>query len=203
MKSQGLHQSYGIPQHSLVACCALDPKADIGGRQNMPTRSCLVSRIPLRGLRFSGQWSYHCPSVPREQNRIPQSLNHILSFCGSTPNHSAPSWAWGLWYVTRPYNSDLASQEVLKKVSPYHCLGYIWSQVDKVGKKHLTSTIDAVFTQLNYVISCVITTCLGDKRMKDTDRAKVVEHWIQVAMVCCRMGSGSLSSPFSLSGCGL
>ncbi|XP_073928251.1 ral guanine nucleotide dissociation stimulator-like [Castor canadensis] len=78
----------------------------------------------------------------------------------------------------------LMDAEVLKKVSPYHCLGYIWSQVDKVGKKHLTSTIDAVFTQLNYVISCVITTCLGDKRMKDTDRAKVVEHWIQVAMEC-------------------
>jgi hypothetical protein len=76
-------------------------------------------------------------SAQGTKHRIPQRLSNILSFCGSTPNHSAPSCASELWYVTRPYNSDLASQEVLKKVLPYHCLGYIWSQMDKAGKKHM------------------------------------------------------------------
>jgi hypothetical protein len=53
MKIQGLQQSYSIPQHSFVACYALEPKADIGGRQNMPKSSCLVSQILFSGLRFS------------------------------------------------------------------------------------------------------------------------------------------------------
>jgi hypothetical protein len=79
---------------------------------------------------------------------------------------------------------------------PYHCLGYTCSQQDKKGKKHLASTIDDIFTQINNVITCVITTCLGDKSTKETDRAKVVEHWIQVATVCCWMDLGSLPSPY-------
>lgn len=66
---------------------------------------------------------------------------------------------------------------------PYHCLGSIWSQRDKKGKEHLAPTIRATVTQFNNVANCVITTCLGDQSMKAPDRARVVEHWIEVARV--------------------
>ncbi|KAK7797577.1 hypothetical protein U0070_027238 [Myodes glareolus] len=38
--------------------------------------------------------------------------------------------------------------------------------------------------QFNNVANCVITTCLGDQSMKAPDRARVVEHWIEVAREC-------------------
>lgn len=66
---------------------------------------------------------------------------------------------------------------------PYHCLGSIWSQRDKKGKEHLAPTIRATVAQFNNVANCVITTCLGDQSMKAPDRARVVEHWIEVARV--------------------
>lgn len=78
---------------------------------------------------------------------------------------------------------------------PYHCLGSIWSQRDKKGKEHLAPTIRATVAQFNNVANCVITTCLGDRSMKAPDRARVVEHWIEVARVCCRRCLGP-SSPF-------
>lgn len=74
-------------------------------------------------------------------------------------------------------------QELFKKVVPYHCLGSIWSQRDKKGKEHLAPTIRATVTQFNSVANCVITTCLGDRSTKAPDRARVVEHWIEVARV--------------------
>nr|XP_058142186.1 ral guanine nucleotide dissociation stimulator-like [Dasypus novemcinctus] len=74
--------------------------------------------------------------------------------------------------------------ELFKKVVPYHCLGSIWSQCNKKGKEHLAPTIRATITQFNYVTNCVITTCLGDWNMKAPDRARVVEHWIEVAKEC-------------------
>jgi hypothetical protein len=77
----------------------------------------------------------------------------------------------------------------------YYCLGYTCSQQDKKGKKHLASIIDDIFTQISNIITCVIITYLGDKSM-ETDRAKSVEHWIQVALVCCWMDLGSLPSPY-------
>ncbi|XP_077823447.1 ral guanine nucleotide dissociation stimulator isoform X9 [Macaca mulatta] len=75
-------------------------------------------------------------------------------------------------------------QELFKKVVPYHCLGSIWSQRDKKGKEHLAPTIRATVTQFNSVANCVITTCLGDRSTKAPDRARVVEHWIEVAREC-------------------
>ncbi|XP_023586612.1 ral guanine nucleotide dissociation stimulator isoform X2 [Trichechus manatus latirostris] len=78
----------------------------------------------------------------------------------------------------------LMDAELFKKVVPYHCLGSIWSQRDKKGKEHLAPTIRATVTQFNSVANCVITTCLGDRNMKATDRARVVEHWIEVAREC-------------------
>lgn len=75
---------------------------------------------------------------------------------------------------------------------PYHCLGSIWSQRDKKGKEHIAPTIRATVAQFNNVANCVITTCLGDQSMKAPDRARVVEHWIEVARVGCRGGAGDL-----------
>lgn len=74
---------------------------------------------------------------------------------------------------------------------PYHCLGSIWSQRDKKGKEHLAPTIRATVAQFNNVANCVITTCLGDQSMKAPDRARVVEHWIEVARVGYRRGLGT------------
>uniref|UniRef100_A0A8C6RK22 Ral guanine nucleotide dissociation stimulator n=1 Tax=Nannospalax galili TaxID=1026970 RepID=A0A8C6RK22_NANGA len=78
----------------------------------------------------------------------------------------------------------LMDAELFKKVVPYHCLGSIWSQRDKKGKEHLAPTIRATVTQFNNVANCVITTCLGDQSTKAPDRARVVEHWIEVAREC-------------------
>ncbi|XP_077003650.1 ral guanine nucleotide dissociation stimulator isoform X2 [Tamandua tetradactyla] len=78
----------------------------------------------------------------------------------------------------------LMDAELFKKVVPYHCLGSIWSQRDKKGKEHLAPTIRATVTQFNRVANCVITTCLGDRSTKALDRARVVEHWIEVAREC-------------------
>ncbi|XP_066568769.1 ral guanine nucleotide dissociation stimulator isoform X5 [Amia ocellicauda] len=78
----------------------------------------------------------------------------------------------------------LMDAELFKKVVPYHCLGSIWSQRDKKGKEHLAPTIRATVTQFNCVTNCVIATCLSDKGLKPTQRAKVVERWIEVAREC-------------------
>lgn len=86
---------------------------------------------------------------------------------------------------------------------PYHCLGSIWSQRDKKGKEHLAPTVRATVTQFNKVANCVITTCLGDRSVTARDRARVVEHWIEVARVCFG-GPGNPFFTFSHSqGCGL
>ncbi|XP_057576523.1 ral guanine nucleotide dissociation stimulator isoform X1 [Hippopotamus amphibius kiboko] len=78
----------------------------------------------------------------------------------------------------------LMDAELFKKVVPYHCLGSIWSQRDKKGKEHLAPTVRATVTQFNSVANCVITTCLGDRSATARDRARVVEHWIEVAREC-------------------
>ncbi|XP_066111905.1 ral guanine nucleotide dissociation stimulator isoform X6 [Saccopteryx bilineata] len=78
----------------------------------------------------------------------------------------------------------LMDAELFKKVVPYHCLGSIWSQRDKKGKEHLAPTVRATVTQFNSVANCVITTCLGDRSVTARDRARVVEHWIEVAREC-------------------
>ncbi|XP_043325907.1 ral guanine nucleotide dissociation stimulator isoform X6 [Cervus canadensis] len=78
----------------------------------------------------------------------------------------------------------LMDAELFKKVVPYHCLGSIWSQRDKKGKEHLAPTVRATVTQFNSVANCVITTCLGDRSVSARHRARVVEHWIEVAREC-------------------
>jgi hypothetical protein len=89
---------------------------------------------------------------------------------------------------------DPLPRELFKKVVPYHCLDSMWSQQDMKGKKYLAPTIRNAITQFETVVSSVITTCLGDQSLKASDRAQVVEHWIEVAMVCSRR---DLGKPFS------
>lgn len=98
------------------------------------------------------------------------------------------------WGAAEPGNTPPAPQELFKKVVPYHCLGSIWSQRDKKGKEHLAPTVRATVTQFNNVANCVITTCLGDRSVTARGRARVVEHWIQVARVC-RRAPGEPSAP--------
>uniref|UniRef100_A0A4W5N7Z8 Ral guanine nucleotide dissociation stimulator n=1 Tax=Hucho hucho TaxID=62062 RepID=A0A4W5N7Z8_9TELE len=78
----------------------------------------------------------------------------------------------------------LMDADVFKKVVPYHCLGGIWSQRDKKGKEHLAPTIRATVAQFNCVTNCVITTCLSNPCLKPTQRARLVERWIEVAREC-------------------
>ena len=75
------------------------------------------------------------------------------------------------------------SQDLFKKVVPYHCLGGIWSQRDKKGKEHLAPTIRATVAQFNSVTNCVITTCLSNPTLKPNQRARLLERWIDVARV--------------------
>ncbi|KAM8786875.1 ral guanine nucleotide dissociation stimulator-like [Rhynchonycteris naso] len=88
------------------------------------------------------------------------------------------------WGVAGLGDSPLSPQELFKKVVPHQCLASMWSQRNKPGKEHLTSTVCATVKHFNCVVTCVITTCLGDPSMKARDRAKVVEHWIKVAEEC-------------------
>uniref|UniRef100_A0A8C7RRW2 Ral guanine nucleotide dissociation stimulator n=1 Tax=Oncorhynchus mykiss TaxID=8022 RepID=A0A8C7RRW2_ONCMY len=60
----------------------------------------------------------------------------------------------------------------------------IWSHRDKKGKEHLAPTIRATVTQFNCVTNCVIATCLSERLLKPTQRAKLVERWIEVAREC-------------------
>uniref|UniRef100_A0A8C2D190 Ral guanine nucleotide dissociation stimulator n=1 Tax=Cyprinus carpio TaxID=7962 RepID=A0A8C2D190_CYPCA len=78
----------------------------------------------------------------------------------------------------------LMDAELFKRVVPYHCLGGIWSQRDKKGKEHLAPTIRATVSQFNRVTNCVISTCLSDRTLKPAHRARILEHWIQVAREC-------------------
>ncbi|XP_042537093.1 ral guanine nucleotide dissociation stimulator isoform X1 [Dipodomys spectabilis] len=108
-----------------------------------------------------------CPSPVATENGLSEKP-HLLTF---PPDLVAEQFT-------------LMDAELFKKVVPYHCLGSIWSQRDKKGKEHLAPTIRATVTQFNNVANCVITTCLGDHSMKASDRARVVEHWIEVAREC-------------------
>nr|XP_035923566.1 ral guanine nucleotide dissociation stimulator-like isoform X4 [Halichoerus grypus] len=74
--------------------------------------------------------------------------------------------------------------ELFKKVVPSHRLGSTWSKRNKPGNEHLAPTVRATITHFQSVTSCVLTTCLGNLSMTAQDRARVVEHWIQVAQEC-------------------
>ncbi|XP_061460215.1 ral guanine nucleotide dissociation stimulator isoform X3 [Rhineura floridana] len=109
-----------------------------------------------------------CTLQLEEENGLGESKLNFLSF---SPEMVAEQFT-------------LMDAELFKKAVPYHCLGCIWSQRDKKGKEHLAPTIRATVAQFNSVTNCVISTCLGDRALKPQQRAKVVDHWIQVAREC-------------------
>ncbi|XP_058389858.1 ral guanine nucleotide dissociation stimulator-like isoform X2 [Diceros bicornis minor] len=74
--------------------------------------------------------------------------------------------------------------ELFRKVVPSHCLGSTWGKRNKPGNEHLAPTVQATVDHFRRVVSLVVTTCLGDPSMTAQDRARVVEHWIQVAQEC-------------------
>ncbi|XP_062398326.1 ral guanine nucleotide dissociation stimulator-like isoform X2 [Sardina pilchardus] len=78
----------------------------------------------------------------------------------------------------------LMDAELFKRVVPYHCLGGIWSQRDKKGKEHVAPTVRATVAQFNSVANCVIATCLSPRGLKTSQRARLVERWIEVAREC-------------------
>jgi len=79
--------------------------------------------------------------------------------------------------------SPSLSQDLFKRVVPYHCLGGIWSQRDKKGKEHVAPTIRATVAQFNSVTNCVITTLLSTPLLKASQRARLLERWVEVARV--------------------
>ncbi|XP_070286468.1 ral guanine nucleotide dissociation stimulator isoform X2 [Myotis yumanensis] len=108
------------------------------------------------------------PSPVAAENGLSEERPHLLAF---SPDLVAEQFT-------------LMDAELFKKVVPYHCLGSIWSQRDKKGKEHLAPTVRATVSQFNSVANCVITTCLGDRSATARARARVVEHWIEVAREC-------------------
>ncbi|XP_036276290.1 ral guanine nucleotide dissociation stimulator isoform X6 [Pipistrellus kuhlii] len=108
------------------------------------------------------------PSPVAAENGLREERPHLLAF---PPDLVAEQFT-------------LMDAELFKKVVPYHCLGSIWSQRDKKGREHLAPTVRATVSQFNSVANCVITTCLGARSTAARARARVVEHWIEVAREC-------------------
>ncbi|XP_030646755.1 ral guanine nucleotide dissociation stimulator [Chanos chanos] len=115
---------------------------------------------------------YHCscPFATPEENSFEDELP-ALDFLSFDPAVVAEQFT-------------LMDAELFKRVVPYHCLGGIWSQRDKKGKEHLAPTIRATVAQFNCVTNCVIATCLSNTSLRPSQRARVLERWIQVAREC-------------------
>jgi hypothetical protein len=116
----------------------------------------------------------------------------MLSMPRYSHYHWLQSWPEGLFCVGLIGPS---SPETIQEGGALPLPGSIWSQRDKKGNEHLAPTIHATIIQFNNVATCVMTTCLGDWSMKAPDRARVVEHWIEVAWVCYRKCPGITCSP--------
>uniref|UniRef100_A0A8C6XWK0 Ral guanine nucleotide dissociation stimulator like 3 n=1 Tax=Naja naja TaxID=35670 RepID=A0A8C6XWK0_NAJNA len=78
----------------------------------------------------------------------------------------------------------LMDAHLFRAVLPFHCLGCIWSQRDKKENQHMAPSVRATVTQFNAVTSCVITSVLGDLAMRISQRAHLLEKWIQIAGQC-------------------
>ncbi|XP_077188745.1 ral guanine nucleotide dissociation stimulator-like 1 isoform X2 [Paroedura picta] len=68
---------------------------------------------------------------------------------------------------------------LFKKMVAHQCLGCIWAQREKDGKKNLASTIKATIKQFNAVTNCVICTIL-----KTPQKARTIEKWIEIGHEC-------------------
>ncbi|MGH0156790.1 UNVERIFIED_CONTAM: hypothetical protein FKN15_032463 [Acipenser sinensis] len=142
-----------------------------------PEYGCLLQLISYLHLNFPGSdlerracnlLAQACTFTVLEENGYEEERPDFLSFSQDV--------------VAEQFT--LLDAELFKKVVPYQCLGSTWSQRDKKGKEHLAPTIRATVTQFNNVTNCVISTCLSDKTLKPTQRAKILERWIEVAREC-------------------
>ncbi|XP_050398987.2 ral guanine nucleotide dissociation stimulator-like 1 isoform X1 [Patella vulgata] len=70
--------------------------------------------------------------------------------------------------------------ELFRKVVPHHCLGAVWSRRRKKGGKNPSSVV-ATIQQFNNVSLRVIATVLNTRGMKTSQRAKILQRWIEIA----------------------
>ncbi|XP_076991235.1 ral guanine nucleotide dissociation stimulator-like [Tamandua tetradactyla] len=71
--------------------------------------------------------------------------------------------------------------ELFRRVVAFGCVQAFSTLRSEKGEEHLAPTIRAVITQMHRVSNCVITTCLGDQSTTASDRARILEHWVEVA----------------------
>uniref|UniRef100_A0A8K9URD0 Ral guanine nucleotide dissociation stimulator n=1 Tax=Oncorhynchus mykiss TaxID=8022 RepID=A0A8K9URD0_ONCMY len=153
-----------------------------------PEYSCLRRLISYLHLNFPGSDLERraCNLLTHFHRRQLQEPEHECKMTGRLPNGYEDEQLDFLNFdpAVVAEQFTLMDAELFKKVVPYHCLGSIWSQRDKKGKEHLAPTIRATVTQFNCVTNCVIATCLSERSLKPTQRAKLVERWIEVAREC-------------------
>ncbi|XP_051964650.1 ral guanine nucleotide dissociation stimulator-like isoform X2 [Xyrauchen texanus] len=160
-----------------------------------PANGCLQSLISYLQLNFSGS------DLERRAHKLLEHFQHRqhsevelegdLYTCpfaapevSSLDDEFSPSHFMSFSPALVAEQLTIMDAELFKRVVPYHCLGGIWSQRDKKGKEHLAPTIRATVTQFNSVTNCVIATCLDSRSLRPFQRAKRIEHWIEVARKC-------------------
>uniref|UniRef100_A0A8C1SGD0 Uncharacterized protein n=1 Tax=Cyprinus carpio TaxID=7962 RepID=A0A8C1SGD0_CYPCA len=160
-----------------------------------PDHECLQSLISYLQMNFSGS------DLERRARNLMEHFQHRqhtevelegdLCTCPfATPEESSlddefsPSHFMSFSPALVAEQLTVMDAELFKRVVPYHCLGGIWSQRDKKGKEHLAPTIRATVSQFNSVTNCVIATCLDNRSLRPFQRAKRIEHWIEVARKC-------------------
>lgn len=74
--------------------------------------------------------------------------------------------------------------ELFRKVVPYHCLGSVWSRRSEKKQAVPPVTVYATVNQFNAVSHRVIATILKWPYKNATDRAAVIEKWIDIAQEC-------------------
>nr|XP_023485684.1 ral guanine nucleotide dissociation stimulator isoform X8 [Equus caballus] len=89
------------------------------------------------------------------------------------------------------------NEELFRKVVPSQCLGSSWCKRIKPGNEHLAPTIQATVDHFQRVVNFITTTCLSDPSRTARDRARLVEHWIQVAQECNILMNFSLHTVIS------
>lgn len=160
-----------------------------------PDHECLQSLISYLQLNFSGsdleRRALNLLEHFQHRQQCEVELEGDLCSCPfATPEESSLEDEFSPSHFMTFSPSLVAEQltvmdaELFKRVVPYHCLGGIWSQRDKKGKEHLAPTIRATVSQFNSVTNCVIATCLDNRSLRPFQRAKRIEHWIEVARKC-------------------
>uniref|UniRef100_A0A8C4Q1U6 Ral guanine nucleotide dissociation stimulator-like 1 n=1 Tax=Eptatretus burgeri TaxID=7764 RepID=A0A8C4Q1U6_EPTBU len=76
----------------------------------------------------------------------------------------------------------LMDAELFKRVVPYHCLGSVWSRRD--CQPPPSDSVRATVVQFNSVAACVVTSVIRPSLTKTTQRARVLQRWIDVAREC-------------------